>query len=278
MEKKDILDFLFYFFGFHIIRKRYLKIRRIPIARFLVFHNIPLKYSVQFENNIRLLKKYTNVISLDDFMNGNLSNDNINTVITFDDGYKSWKTIALPVLKKYGLTATFFISSGFIIFDNNKNIQVSEKAPMKKGKLLTRSEPLTVNDIIEINKSGNIIGSHTVNHVILKQNNGISKLEKEVLEDKKRLEEITGKQVKYFAYPFGSVGNCDTNLARILKSFGFEAAVTLDPGFNTKSTNRYFLYRDIVRGGTNSFVFLSRSLGNQDFNISNKIQMLLKDF
>jgi len=211
-------------------------------------------------------------------MNGNLSTDNINTVITFDDGYKSWKTIALPVLKKYGLAATFFISSGFIVFDNNKNIQVSEKAPMKNSKLLTKGEPLTVNDIIEINKGGNIIGSHTVNHVILKQDNSISKLEKEVLEDKKRLEEITGEQVKYFAYPFGGIDNRHRNLAMALKNFGFEAAVTLDPGFNTKSTNRYFLYRDIVRGSTNSFVFLSRSLGNQDFNISNQIQMLLKDF
>jgi len=278
MEKKDIFGFLMYFTGLHILRTKYLKIRGLALARFLVFHNIPLKYSVQFENNIRLLKKYTNVISLDDFMNGNLSTDNINTVITFDDGYKSYRTIAFPVLKKYGLTATFFISSGFINLNDNHNGLVCEKAPIKKGKLLTKGEPLTVKDIIEIKKGGNIIGSHTVSHVILKGNDSMSKLKKEVLEDKKRLEEITGEQVKYFAYPFGGIDNRHRNLAMALKNFGFEAAVTLDLGFNTKSTNRYFLYRDIVSGNTNSFVFLSRGLGNQDFNISNKIQMLLKDF
>lgn len=34
--------------------------------------------------------------------------------ITFDDGYADNFTIALPILKKYNLTATFFISTGFL--------------------------------------------------------------------------------------------------------------------------------------------------------------------
>ncbi|GEM_PF-3205783 len=34
--------------------------------------------------------------------------------ITFDDGYKSHLTLAMPILKKYALTATFFISSNHI--------------------------------------------------------------------------------------------------------------------------------------------------------------------
>jgi len=64
-------------------------------------------------------------------------------------------------------------------------------------------------------------------------------------------------------------------LGEILKGYDFEAAVTLDPGFNTISTNRYFLHRDIVRSNMNSFVFLSRSIGNDDLNIMHFIRKYL---
>jgi len=39
-------------------------------------------------------------------------------VITFDDGYKSNYDLAFPILKHYGLTATFFVTTGFIGSDH----------------------------------------------------------------------------------------------------------------------------------------------------------------
>ena len=39
-------------------------------------------------------------------------------VITFDDGYKSTYDLAFPILKRYGLTATFFVTTGFIGSDD----------------------------------------------------------------------------------------------------------------------------------------------------------------
>ena len=35
-------------------------------------------------------------------------------LITFDDGYADNHDIALPILKRHGLTATFFIATGFL--------------------------------------------------------------------------------------------------------------------------------------------------------------------
>lgn len=35
-------------------------------------------------------------------------------VITFDDGYADNRTVALPILQQHGLTATFFIATGFL--------------------------------------------------------------------------------------------------------------------------------------------------------------------
>jgi peptidoglycan/xylan/chitin deacetylase (PgdA/CDA1 family) len=53
------------------------------------------------------LKSNTNVINIHDFFDNQLSADKINTVITFDDGYKGWVTNALPLLKRLDLPAPF---------------------------------------------------------------------------------------------------------------------------------------------------------------------------
>ncbi len=273
MEKKDLFDFLLYFTGIHILRLKALKIKNWPLVRFLVFHDVPPRHRIQFENNISLLRKYTKIISINDLVEGKLSVDQLNIVLTFDDGFKNWVDVVLPILQKYNLNATFFISSGLIQDDSRGHNKILRPPYLKSRIIANRSNQLSINDIIEITKGGNIIGSHTVSHVSVKSY--FLNLEKEILWDKQNLEEITGSKVKYFAYPFGLVNDHDKKLGEILKGYDFEAAVTLDPGFNTISTNRYFLHRDIVRSNMNSFVFLSRSIGNDDLNIMHFIRKYL---
>ena len=69
-----------------------------------------------FECQLRLLERTRRVISLSDMVDGLIEQrDMRNTVaITFDDGYLDNHTLALPLLQKHGLTATFYVSSGFL--------------------------------------------------------------------------------------------------------------------------------------------------------------------
>ena len=67
----------------------------------------------QFESQMSALKTFCNVLDLDEAIT-RLNNSSLPSravSITFDDGYKDNYTRALPILKKLGLSATFFIAT-----------------------------------------------------------------------------------------------------------------------------------------------------------------------
>jgi peptidoglycan/xylan/chitin deacetylase (PgdA/CDA1 family) len=62
------------------------------------------------------LKSWFNVLPLDAAVQG-LADGNLPAracCITFDDGYADNLQVAVPILKKHGLTATFFVATGFL--------------------------------------------------------------------------------------------------------------------------------------------------------------------
>jgi len=70
-----------------------------------------------FEEQLRFVKKRFNVINFGTLseiqMSGKEMPDN-SLIITFDDGYADNYEIAYGLLRKYGLTATVFVSTSFV--------------------------------------------------------------------------------------------------------------------------------------------------------------------
>ncbi|HTE00140.1 MAG TPA: polysaccharide deacetylase family protein [Mucilaginibacter sp.] len=122
-------------------------------------------------------------------------------MLTFDDTDLDQFTIARPELKKYGFKAVYFIMT------------VS----------LGRPHYMTKEQVKQLSDEGNIIGSHTWDHHNFKKFAG---KDWEIQLDKptKKLEDITGKKITYFAYPFG-LWNAE-NLPQLHKR-GFKAAFQL---------------------------------------------------
>ena len=67
-----------------------------------------------FEKQIVTLKKYFNIIDLNKILNSKLNSKKRNIVLTFDDGYKDNLTNALPILRKYKVPATIYITTRFL--------------------------------------------------------------------------------------------------------------------------------------------------------------------
>lgn len=95
----------------------------------------------------------------------------------------------------------------------------------------------------ELSQAGNEIGSHTWDHKNIKQFTNadwVTQIDKPT----KTLGDITGKPIKYFAYPFG-IWN-DTAIPQ-LKAHGFQAAFQLSAKRNGQEP-LYTIRRMIVPG------------------------------
>lgn len=101
-------------------------------------------------------------------------------VLSFDDSLPTHYSKAFPILKKYGHIGVFFV-------------------PSIVG-LLSQEQ------LIEMSKMGMDIQSHSATHPILAKVSNRMILEKEIVNSKNTLEQLTGKPVNAFAYP-GCVGN-----------------------------------------------------------------------
>jgi peptidoglycan/xylan/chitin deacetylase (PgdA/CDA1 family) len=124
-------------------------------------------------------------------------------------------------MKKYGYKGVFFIMT------------VSLGRPKYMNKQQVR----------ELSEAGNIIGSHTWDHHNVKKYHG-DDWTIQIDKPTKLLESITGKSIRYFAYPFGL---WDRNTVKELKKRGFKAAFQLS-GKRDEQDPLYTIRRIIVPG------------------------------
>ena len=159
-------------------------------------------------------------------------------MLTFDDTDLDQFTIVNPTLKKLGYKAVYFIMTVSI---------------GRKGKFV---DYMSSDQIKQLSDEGNIIGSHTYDHKNFKKYAG-KDWEEQLDKPTKRLEEITGKKMTEFAYPFG-LWNAEG--IPELKKRGFRMAFQL----STKRDERdpLFTIRRIIASGYWSPKTLSNSIKN----------------
>jgi peptidoglycan/xylan/chitin deacetylase (PgdA/CDA1 family) len=95
--------------------------RKAQGARIIVYHGVctghPTKFNTlfiskkTFEQHLKLYRKYFHIISLQDYYNGNFSNEKFTICLSFDDGFANNHTYVLPLLEKYNIPAVFFVTA-----------------------------------------------------------------------------------------------------------------------------------------------------------------------
>jgi peptidoglycan/xylan/chitin deacetylase (PgdA/CDA1 family) len=122
-------------------------------------------------------------------------------VLTFDDSKASHYSNVLPLLKKYGFSATFFITEGFTFKTNT-------------------DEYLTWAQIAELNRDGFEIGNHTRDHMGLSKDN-LPRVKEQVEAINAQCAANGIPTPTSFAYPGNTI---DPGAIRILEELGFRFA------------------------------------------------------
>ncbi|MHA6247659.1 polysaccharide deacetylase family protein [Pontibacter sp. CAU 1760] len=142
-------------------------------------------------------------------------------MLTFDDTNLDQYTVAAPELEKHGFKGVFFVMT----------------VAIGKPRYMSREQ------LKELSDRGHAIGSHTWDHQNVKKISG-EQWHTQVEKPKQVLEEITGKPVTYFAYPFGL---WNKEVIPELKSRGMEAAFQLSTNQDDEEP-LYTIRRHIASG------------------------------
>jgi peptidoglycan/xylan/chitin deacetylase (PgdA/CDA1 family) len=124
--------------------------------------------------------------------------------ITFDDSNESDYTMALPLLKRAGIKARFFLIAGRI----------------GQAGYLSRQQ------IKALQEEGMTIGNHGMHHRQWSALNN-RELEEEMIEARDRIEQVIGIPVSEAACPFGAYNR---RVLRCLKNAGYRKVYTSDRG------------------------------------------------
>jgi peptidoglycan/xylan/chitin deacetylase (PgdA/CDA1 family) len=150
-------------------------------------------------------------------------------VITLDDGYADNLEHALPALLRNGFGATCYVTSAEV---GGHNAWDAERLRVKKP-LMSRAQ------LREWVAAGMEVGAHSRTHPHLTELSS-GALHDEVHGCKAELEDMVGREVRHFCYPYGS--RDDAVVAEVRRA-GFETAACIRRGRARPSDDPYLLPR-----------------------------------
>lgn len=143
--------------------------------------------------------------------------------VTFDDGYADNYDFAFPLLRKYEVPATIFLTVGLI----DGNPEVWARFRELRGTPDTDIRPLEWSQIRELRDEGVEMGAHTYSHPNL-MTIGRAQATSELQVSKEILEERLGITVDLHAYPFGKARrHFDRTTLDLVRNAGYSHAATV---------------------------------------------------
>jgi peptidoglycan/xylan/chitin deacetylase (PgdA/CDA1 family) len=162
-------------------------------------------------------------------------------VVTMDDGDPSVIDNAAPIFELHGIPYAAYVIPG----------RIGQKNHMSNAQLR------------ELSDRGAEIGSHTMTHRSVTSLTA-RELTDELVRSKQIIEDITGRAVTSFVYPFGTLRDFDQRAGEELRKVGYLIAFTSQHGPVVPGLDPMFLPRIKIEGGDPDWLFRAACSGAMD--------------
>ena len=236
----------------HALALVYHRVRPQPVQDYEVVPCVPVE---QFRSHVEALLAMGDIVPVDELLTFSGSR-RPRFALTFDDDYATHVRHVLPVLRGFGVPATFFLSGralhdlgpywwevleAWIRHDGSERVaraldvsrtepraiaEACEEDPARQHHLeiegADTGDQLRPSEISALAEAGMTIGFHTVKHPVLPRLAPPDRL-RALTEGRERLQDLIGQRTTVFAYPHGRT---DALTAADTRAVGYESAWT----------------------------------------------------
>ena len=189
-----------------------------------------------FAEQMTWLRKHCDVVTLAEAQHRiQTGNPRPAAVVTFDDGYGENNEFALPHLVEHKMPATYFVTLHHVCNG------VPFPHDMRAGNTF---RPNTIADLRHWAATGLIeIGAHTRTHPDIGAVVDRRRLEDEVVTAGEELQQLLGRSVRYFAFPFGLPANMQPAAFELAYEAGYEGVCSAYGAYNFPGDDPFHLQR-----------------------------------
>jgi len=206
-----ILNALFILDLCFIIQK---KLYRNNFIRIINYHDTPGNTSGNFNRQLVYYRQHYSPVSLTELSsfleNGSWNRGKPGLIIAFDDGYKSNFSIAAPRLDEHGFVGWFFIPTDYMYAETNESPKSLDGIPT-----------MSWEEIKKLDKN-HVIGSHTMSHHRMVAATPPARMNSEIAQSKKVLEEQLQHEISVFCWCGGETPTYNATAAMCIKQAGYD--------------------------------------------------------
>lgn len=229
-------------FPLRVVWKRRLSSRgQMPVV-ILYYHRVadtnPVPWSLtnrQFQRHVDWLQRHFDMVSLEEAQRRVAQGSTRPAVhITFDDGYAENCDHALPLLIERQIPCTYFVTLH----------NVAHRQPFAHDQQAGYKFPVnSIGQLRELAGQGIEIAAHTRSHPDLGKVDRQYEVYDEVVIAKRELSQLLGRDVRYFAFPFGLKANLNHAAAAMARAEGIQCVVSAYGGYNCFGDDTFHLQR-----------------------------------
>jgi peptidoglycan/xylan/chitin deacetylase (PgdA/CDA1 family) len=154
--------------------------------------------------------------------------------ITFDDGYADNCRTAIPWLVKESIPCTYFVTVRNVL--ENRPFDHDLKAGASPA-------PNSLDEVRAMAAAGIEIGAHTYDHPDLGTLSDPAAMIREIVTARNELSAAVGRDVRYFAFPFGQHANLSCRAFHLAAGSGYDGVCSAYGGYNFPGDDAFHVQR-----------------------------------